>query len=54
MYTIMLQALLYQDPKRWSFTFNLYAQLTRVQMHQCPHVSMPFVKPGMTYFYTYM
>lgn len=25
--------LLYDDPKRWSFTFNLYAQLTRIQMH---------------------
>ncbi|XP_048762725.1 thymidine kinase 2, mitochondrial-like isoform X2 [Ostrea edulis] len=25
--------LLYEDPKRWSFTFNLYAQLTRIQMH---------------------
>lgn len=30
-------ALLYQDPKRWSFTFNLYAQLTRIQMHVKPH-----------------
>lgn len=25
--------MLYQDPKRWSFSFNMYAQLTRVQMH---------------------
>ncbi|PVD38011.1 hypothetical protein C0Q70_00616 [Pomacea canaliculata] len=24
---------LYEDPKRWSFAFNMYAQLTRVQMH---------------------
>ncbi|XP_060082360.1 deoxynucleoside kinase-like [Ylistrum balloti] len=29
--------LLYQDPKRWSFSFNLYAQLTRIQMHTCAH-----------------
>ncbi|KAJ8319137.1 hypothetical protein KUTeg_004228 [Tegillarca granosa] len=29
--------LLYQDPKRWSFSFNLYAQLTRIQMHVKPH-----------------
>ncbi|XP_064610902.1 thymidine kinase 2, mitochondrial-like isoform X2 [Liolophura sinensis] len=25
--------LLYQDPSRWSFSFNMYATLTRVQMH---------------------
>lgn len=24
---------LYEDPKRWSFSFNMYAQLTRIQMH---------------------
>ncbi|XP_052816110.1 thymidine kinase 2, mitochondrial-like [Mya arenaria] len=29
--------LLYDDPKRWSFSFNNYAQLTRVQMHTRPH-----------------
>lgn len=29
--------LLYDDPERWSFSFNLYAQLTRVQMHTKPH-----------------
>ncbi|KAL3877274.1 hypothetical protein ACJMK2_035006 [Sinanodonta woodiana] len=29
--------LLYKDPSRWSFTFNLYAQLTRVQMHTKKH-----------------
>ncbi|KAL4240891.1 thymidine kinase 2 [Mactra antiquata] len=29
--------LLYQDPSRWSFSFNIYAQLTRVQMHTRPH-----------------
>ncbi|KAK6187144.1 hypothetical protein SNE40_005232 [Patella caerulea] len=26
--------LLYKDPKRWSFSFNMYAQLTRIQMHK--------------------
>ncbi|XP_050391076.1 deoxynucleoside kinase [Patella vulgata] len=26
--------LLYKDPKRWSFSFNMYAQLTRIKMHQ--------------------
>ncbi|XP_074648250.1 thymidine kinase 2, mitochondrial-like [Tubulanus polymorphus] len=26
--------LLYQDPVRWSFSFNNYAQLTRLQMHR--------------------
>ncbi|XP_071128547.1 thymidine kinase 2, mitochondrial-like [Mytilus edulis] len=31
-------ALLYEDPQRWSFTFNLYAQLTRIQMHVKPHM----------------
>lgn len=25
--------MLYEDPKRWSFAFNMYAQLTRAQMH---------------------
>ncbi|KAK3089826.1 hypothetical protein FSP39_006846 [Pinctada imbricata] len=25
--------LLYENPSRWSFSFNLYAQLTRIQMH---------------------
>lgn len=29
--------LLYDDPSRWSFSFNIYAQLTRVQMHTKPH-----------------
>lgn len=29
--------LLYEDPKRWSFSFNMYAQLTRVQMHMKEH-----------------
>lgn len=29
--------LLYEDPSRWSFSFNIYAQLTRVQMHTRPH-----------------
>ncbi|XP_060556298.1 thymidine kinase 2, mitochondrial-like [Ruditapes philippinarum] len=29
--------LLYEDPSRWSFSFNIYAQLTRVQMHTKPH-----------------
>ncbi|XP_071106099.1 thymidine kinase 2, mitochondrial-like isoform X1 [Haliotis cracherodii] len=29
--------LLYEDPSRWSFSFNLYAQLTRIQMHTKPH-----------------
>lgn len=29
--------LLYDDPSRWSFSFNIYAQLTRVQMHMRPH-----------------
>ncbi|KAK7490842.1 hypothetical protein BaRGS_00017898 [Batillaria attramentaria] len=24
---------LYEDPSRWSFSFNMYAQLTRAQMH---------------------
>lgn len=33
------QQLLYEDPKRWSFSFNMYAQLTRVQMHMKKHVS---------------
>ncbi|CAH1795307.1 unnamed protein product [Owenia fusiformis] len=26
--------LLYQDPKRWSFSFNTYVQLTRLNMHE--------------------
>ncbi|KAK7112780.1 hypothetical protein V1264_012174 [Littorina saxatilis] len=30
--------LLYEDPKRWSFSFNMYAQLTRVQMHMKQHI----------------
>ncbi|XP_076442233.1 thymidine kinase 2, mitochondrial-like [Babylonia areolata] len=30
--------LLYEDPKRWSFSFNMYAQLTRVQMHMKEHI----------------
>ncbi|XP_059174454.1 thymidine kinase 2, mitochondrial-like [Physella acuta] len=30
-------ALLYEDSERWSFTFNMFAQLTRVQMHNQPH-----------------
>lgn len=30
-------SLLYEDPQRWSFSFNLYAQLTRIQMHVKPH-----------------
>ncbi|XP_041363637.1 thymidine kinase 2, mitochondrial-like [Gigantopelta aegis] len=29
--------LLYEDPSRWSFTFNMYAMLTRIQMHKAPH-----------------
>ncbi|XP_067672097.1 thymidine kinase 2, mitochondrial-like [Haliotis asinina] len=29
--------LLYEDPSRWSFSFNMYAQLTRIQMHTKPH-----------------
>ncbi|KAL5018547.1 hypothetical protein ScPMuIL_004269 [Solemya velum] len=29
--------LLYDNPSRWSFSFNMYAQLTRVQMHTKKH-----------------
>uniref|UniRef100_A0A0B6Z8N4 Deoxynucleoside kinase domain-containing protein n=1 Tax=Arion vulgaris TaxID=1028688 RepID=A0A0B6Z8N4_9EUPU len=29
--------LLYEDPQRWSFSFNMYAQLTRIQAHMKPH-----------------
>ncbi|XP_046569646.1 thymidine kinase 2, mitochondrial-like isoform X2 [Haliotis rubra] len=29
--------LLYEDPSRWSFSFNMYAQLTRIKMHTKPH-----------------
>ncbi|CAL1529004.1 unnamed protein product [Lymnaea stagnalis] len=31
--------LLYQDPRRWSFSFNMYALLTRLKMHTKPHLS---------------
>lgn len=34
--------LLYKDPKRWSFSFNNYALLTRLQMHE--HVPATPVK----------
>ncbi|CAG5122294.1 unnamed protein product, partial [Candidula unifasciata] len=30
-------SLLYENPQRWSFSFNMYAQLTRVQIHTKPH-----------------
>ena len=40
----VLQQLLYEDPKRWSFSFNMYAQLTQVQMHMKEHVSSVFTK----------
>ncbi|RUS89439.1 hypothetical protein EGW08_002812 [Elysia chlorotica] len=29
--------LLYENPDRWSFSFNMYAQLTRIDMHLKPH-----------------
>ncbi|XP_035824106.1 thymidine kinase 2, mitochondrial isoform X2 [Aplysia californica] len=29
--------LLYEDSERWSFSFNMYAMLTRIQQHMKPH-----------------
>lgn len=34
-----LQGKLYENTKRWSFSFNTYAALTRCEMHQAITVS---------------
>ena len=36
----MMQAKLYEDSERWGFAFNLYAALTRLQMHSTVTVSV--------------
>ena len=36
----LFQKLLYSDSKRWSFTFDNYSMLTRLDMHLCPAVSV--------------
>ena len=49
---IYFQHLLYEDPKRWTFSFNNYALLTRLEIHRHKPVSC-FIKHPQYYWDAY-